>query len=245
MPRYKLTIEYEGTNYVGWQHQEGKISVQRTIENAIQKMSGEQILLTSCGRTDAGVHALGQVAHFDLKKEFSVFQIMMGINHHLQEEAIAITDCELVSSDFHSRFQAKMRHYQYKIENRRAKSVLMKNRAWHIAREIDVIKMRRGAKYLLGRHDFTSFRDGQCQAKTPLRTLHSLKITRQENLIVIDIAAPSFLHHMVRNIVGTLVLVGQGKITPLDVKKILAARNRTKSGANAPAHGLYFYRAEY
>lgn len=245
MPRYKIIIEYDGTNFAGWQKQKGAISVQQTIEDALAKLCQKEIIVHASGRTDAGVHALGQVAHFDLDKKIEDWQIRMALNHYLQDDAIAILSCEKTNDEFHSRFDAKIRHYQYQILNRRAKAVLTKNRAWHIPYELNLDSMKNASKYLIGKHDFTSFRDAECQAKSPIKTISNIKIEKTGENINITISAPSFLHHMVRNIVGTLVLAGGEKIKADDMKIILEAKDRSKSGPNAPAYGLYFYRVDY
>jgi tRNA pseudouridine38-40 synthase len=245
MPRYKIIIEYDGTNFAGWQKQKDTISVQKIIEDALAKLSEQEISVHASGRTDAGVHAIGQVAHFDLDKEMEDWKIRMALNHYLQSDAVAILSCTKVNNEFHSRFDAKLRHYQYKILNRRAKPVLSKYRAWHIPYELNLEAMKNSAKHLIGKHDFSSFRDAECQAKSPIRTLSKIEIEKIEENINITISAPSFLHHMVRNIVGTLVLVGGEKIKADDMKTILEAKDRTKSGPNAPAYGLYFYQVDY
>ena len=246
MIRYKITIEYDGSKYAGWQIQKDEISIEETIQKAIFKLSQEEVRIFGSGRTDAGVHALGQVAHFDLNKEFRPFEIMMGLNYHLkQNEKIAIIDCQIADKEFHSRFDTKLRHYQYRILNRRAQPILEENRVWHIPYELDIKEMENAASYLIGQHDFTSFRDSECQAKSPIKTIENIDIIKYDNLILINICAPSFLHHMVRNIVGTLVMAGGKKITDEKVKQILEARNRNKSGPNAPACGLYLYKVDY
>lgn len=245
MPRYKIIIEYDGTNFAGWQKQKDTISVQKTIEDALAKLSEKEITIHASGRTDAGVHALGQVAHFDLDKEMEDWKIRMALNHYLRNEAVVILSCTKTNDEFHSRFDAKLRHYQYKILNRRAGAVLSKNRAWHIPYELNLEAMKNAAKHLIGKYDFSSFRDAECQAKSPIRTLSKIEIEKIEENINITISAPSFLHHMVRNIVGTLVLVGGEKIKADDIKTILEAKDRTKSGPNAPAYGLYFCQVDY
>ena len=246
MNRYKIVIEYDGTNYHGWQKQYNQKTIQEAIEGAIFNISQENVELHCSGRTDAGVHATGQVAHFDLKKKFNkTFSILMGINHHLKQEAISIIECNQVDSNFHSRFNAKERFYQYKILNRYPKLSLDKNRMWQVSVKLDENKMQESAKFLIGKHDFSSFRDSECQSKNPIRTINNLKISRDNNLIIIDISAKSFLHHMVRNIVGTLILVGKNKITPQKIKEILNQKDRTKSGENAPAYGLYLTKVVY
>lgn len=246
MFRYQLTIEYQGTNFVGWQKQiDNPSSIQQTIEQAIFKLTGENVDLIASGRTDAGVHALAQIAHFDLKAEKSAFKMLAGLNHYLFNTDIAIINCQESTHDFHSRFNAKLRHYQYQILNRRAHLTLHKNRVWHIPYLLDLQSMQEASSYLIGQHDFTSFRDAECQASSPVKTIDNIGIAKEDDLIKINISAKSFLHHMVRNIVGTLVLVGGKKISALDVKKILAARNRRESGPNAPACGLYLTQINY
>lgn len=246
MPRFKITIEYDGTNYAGWQRQPDQISIQEIIENALEKSFNKKIEIFASGRTDAGVHAFGQIAHFDLDKNIGEFQLMMSINQNIGfNHPISITNCEIVADDFNARFHAKLRSYQYKIINRRAKLALDVNRVWQIPKEIDIKKMQEASKYLIGKHDFSSFRDSECQSQNPIRTIKDIKITKIDDLITIDVSAKSFLHHMVRNIVGTLFYVGKDKITVKDVEKILKAKDRTLSGPNAPACGLYFMEVQY
>lgn len=244
---YKLTIEYDGGSYCGFQKQSGilKKSVEEVLEEAVFKMSQQRPKIIACGRTDAGVHALGQVVNFDLKKQFSEQQIVSGLNSYLRQENVAILNCQIVKEDFHARFSAKMRHYRYVIINRRAPLVLEKSRAWHVSKKLDIEAMQQATKFLIGEHDFSSFRDAECQAKSPIRTIKKIAIIQNGEAIFIEISAKSFLHHMVRNIVGTLVLVGCKKIEVSKIKEILEAKDRTKSGPNAPATGLYFLRADY
>ena len=245
--RYKITIEYGGTGYCGFQKQFGipEKSVEEILEEAIFKMTQERPKIMVCGRTDAGVHALGQVVHFDLEKKFSDHQIPLGLNSYLRQENVAVLACETATEDFHARFNTKMRHYRYVIVNRRAPLVLQKNRAWHVAQNLDVNAMRESAKFLIGEHDFSSFRDAECQGKSPVKSIERIEIVQNGEEILIEVSAKSFLHHMVRNIVGTLVWVGSGKIGVLEMREILEAKDRTKSGPNAPACGLYFLRADY
>lgn len=247
LQRYKITIEYDGTDYVGFQKQSDTIkkSIEGVLEKAIFQMSGEEVKIFASGRTDAGVHALGQVVHFDLRKKFKNHQIVFGLNNYLRDENVAILRCELVDQNFHARFNAKMRHYRYLLVNRPAFLALQKNRAWQIGNKLDVLAMKKAAKFLVGKHDFSSFRDAECQAASAIRTIKEIKIKKTGEEISIEISAQSFLHHMVRNIVGTLVFVGLKKIEADQIKKILAARDRTKSGPNAPACGLYFLGADY
>lgn len=245
MARYKIIIEYDGSNYVGWQRQPKHISIQGKIEEGFSNLSKDKITIFASGRTDAGVHALKQVAHFDLETRLTSFQIMMSLNDYLKKEGIAIVHCEEIREDFHSRFDAKMRHYQYRILNRRAKATIDKNRVWQIPFELDLEEMKKASKYLIGKHDFTSFRDSQCQAQDPIRAIKKITITKEGDLILLDFSALSFLHHMVRNIVGTLVMAGGGKINADEMKNILEAKDRTKSGKNAPPWGLYFVGVDY
>jgi len=245
MPRYKITIEYDGTGFAGWQRQENSGSIQASIEEAIFKFSGENAAVFASGRTDAGVHALGQVAHFDLAKEAMDKEIRDGINFHIKPAAISILRGEKTAPDFHARFDAKKRYYRYRIINRISPPVLDRFRAWHIKENLNVEAMHDAAQILVGNHDFTSFRASECQAKSPVKTVDEIKVTKTAEEVIIDISALSFLHHMVRNITGTLRLVGGGRWTPEDVKKALMAKDRTTTGPTAPAHGLYFMRVEY
>lgn len=245
--RYKLTLEYDGTNYCGFQRQKeiNQPSIAQAVEEAIFKLSQERVKISGSGRTDTGVHALGQVVHFDLVKEFDPYKIVMALNNYLLDEAVVVLDCEIVDENFHARISAKMRHYSYVIINRRAPLSLEKNRAYHVARTLDVTAMDQAGKFLIGQHDFTSFRDAECQSSSPIKTIEHFSVSKIGEKILINVSAKSFLHHMVRNIVGTLVWVGLGKISADEVKEILAAKDRNKSGPNAPACGLYFLKSDY
>lgn len=252
--RYKLTIEYKGSDYYGWQRQEGLPTIQGAIEEAISKFSGQHVQLTTAGRTDAGVHARGQVTHVDFEdftKPMSGFDIAKAINAHLKPAPISVLSAEPVAEDFHARFSATNKLYRYRIIRRGAVLALDQELAWHFKRDLDVRAMQEGAQHLLGHHDFTSFRDSQCQAKTPMRTLDRLDVMTREydtcggQEIWIEAEGKSFLHHMVRNMVGTLTLVGDGKWKPEDMKAALTARDRTKAGPTAPADGLYLMRVDY
>ncbi len=245
MPRYKITIEYDGSNISGWQRQLNSSSVQQFIEEAIEKFSLQKTIVHGAGRTDSGVHALAQVAHFDLEKQHPTYVVLRAINHFLRPHKIVITACEIVSEDFHARFSAKKRHYRYIILNRQALSALDANRSWHVKEFLSIEKMQQAANLLLGKHDFTSFRALHCQASSPIKTLDEIKIYREDEQIIIAIKAQSFLHHMVRNIVGTLVPIGMGKLAVEDMSKILEEKNRKAAGPTAPAHGLYFSMVEY
>ena len=256
MTRYKLTIEYVGSNYAGWQRQEegGPKTIQGEIEAAIHAFSAQEVTIQCAGRTDAGVHAWGQVAHVDLdelSKPMEPFEITKAINAHLRPQPISILHTEIVDEDFHARFAAKNKLYVYRILNRQSFPAIEQGRLWHIRRPLDVPAMHEAAKVLIGNHDFSTFRDSECQAKNPVRTLDRLEITSQSYdphggaEIRIEAEAQSFLHHMVRNIVGTLTLVGEGKWSADDLKNALEARDRTKGGPTAPADGLYLQRIDY
>lgn len=248
MPRWKLTVEYRGSHYRGWQRQEGQASVQQALEEAIIGFSGQEARVHAAGRTDAGVHALGQVAHFDLdyKQEMTGFAMVNALNAHLREHDVSVVAAEIVPEEFHARFSAVSKLYTYKILNRTAPPCLGRGLVWHVRRPLDVAVMQEGANYLLGHHDFTTFRASECQAKSPLRTLDVLTIERVgAEEIHIHAEARSFLHHQVRNMVGTLEKVGEGRWQPLDVKTALEARDRRKAAPTAPATGLYLVAVRY
>lgn len=245
--RYKLTIEYDGTDILGWQRQLDGPSVQEYLETILEKLSGHHSEIAAAGRTDAGVHALGQVAHMDFDTTMEDWKIREAFNANLRElgAKVSIVSVEKVSDDFHARFSAKGRGYIYRIFNRRAASVLLENRVWWVPVELDVKKMCEGAKYLLGHHDFTSFRAAACQAKSPIKTLDKLDIEKNGDEIIFTVEARSFLHHQVRNMVGTLKMVGDGHLKPEDIKTILEAKNRSAAGVTAPACGLYLNKVMY
>ena len=245
MPRYKITIEYDGTPFSGWQIQANGPSVQAELARALEGLTGQHIIPRGAGRTDAGVHARGQVAHFDLKRDYAPETVRDALNFHLRPSPIAILDCETVDESFDARFSAQARHYLYRISNRRAPLVLDRNRAWQVALPLNATAMQEATQFLLGRHDFTTFRAAQCQAKSPLRTLSSLDIVREGETIIITTSARSFLHHQVRSIAGSLKLVGEGKWQPSDLRRALEERNRTACGPVAPACGLYFMKVVY
>ena len=245
--RYKIEIEYDGTNLVGWQKQREGESVQSLLSQAVKDFCGEEVEIFGAGRTDAGVHAIAQTAHFDISKEVESFKLREGLNFYLRsyDAPISVLTAEQVSQDFHSRFSAVSRSYIYRILNRRAPAVLGKDRVWWVPVPLDVEKMKEGAKYLLGHHDFTSFRAAECQALSPMKTLDKIEIEKHGDEIKFYIEAKSFLYHQVRNIVGTLKMVGDGHLKPEDVKIILEAKDRKKAGPTAPACGLYFYQVKY
>lgn len=251
--RYKLTIEYKGTDFYGWQRQPDLPTIQGSIEDAIKAFSGQDVEITTAGRTDAGVHARGQVAHVDFEpftKSMQPFEISKAINAHLRPAPIAILNTEIVDTEFNARFDATNKLYVYRIINRQGFLTFDKDLAWHVKRPLDAGAMHEAAQYLLGKHDFSTFRDSECQAKNPVRTLDRLDVQSFETAygaqeILIEAEAQSFLHHMVRNIVGTLSLVGEGKWQPEDIRKALNAKDRKAGGPTAPADGLYLVRIDY
>jgi len=245
VPRYKITIEYDGTPYVGWQIQDNGPTVQGLIIAAVAAFTGEKVDVRGAGRTDAGVHALGQVAHFDLQSERDTDTVCDALNAHLRPHPIAIVAAEKVPPEFDARFSAKRRHYLYRIANRRADLALDRNRMWRYSRPLDAVAMHEAAQRLVGNHDFTTFRAAECQAKSPVKTLDKLDATRIGDEIRVIAEARSFLHHQVRSMVGSLVLVGEGKWRADDLAKALAARNRSACGPVAPPDGLYLVRVEY
>jgi tRNA pseudouridine38-40 synthase len=245
MPRYKLTIEYDGAGLVGWQRQANGLSVQEALETAITKLSGEMTTVHGAGRTDAGVHALAQTAHVQLARAVEPEVLRSAVNHHLRPAAISIISVELVSDDFDARLSAIGRVYLYRILNRRAPPALERGRVWQVATPLDVEAMREGARHLVGHHDFSTFRDSLCQAKSPLKTLDALELRRGGDEIHIEARARSFLHHQVRNMAGTLKLVGLGRWHPDDVATALAARDRRAGGPTAPPEGLYLVEVCY
>ena len=258
MPRYKITIEYDGTNYCGWQKQDDQPSVQESIATAVLKFCGQEVDVVGAGRTDAGVHATAQVAHIDLPKEMTPFQVMQGINYYLfnsfdengkahetTHNKISILSAEPVNNDFSARFSATKRHYLYRIINRRSRLAIESGRAWQVVDTLDAEAMHKAAQLLVGHHDFTSFRDTRCQSKSPEKTLEQLDVKRYGDEIRVFASARSFLHHQVRIMVGTLAMVGKGKWEPEDILKALNARDRAKGGPTAPPDGLYLVKVDY
>lgn len=250
MTRWKLTIEYDGAPYSGWQYQDHVRSVQGEIEKAITAFCQQEIRIHVAGRTDAGVHARGQVAHFDLDygdRILTGHDLAKAVNAHLRlaKNTVAILKAEEVGEDFHARFSARNKFYLYRIINRAAPLTLERGKAWQVRRPLDVRAMQHAAKVLLGEHDFTTFRDSECQAKSPIKTLDRLDIVRAGDTIEFAVEGRSFLHHQVRNMVGTLSHVGEGKWTMQDVASALAAKDRTKGGVTAPSDGLYLMRVDY
>lgn len=245
MPRYKLTLEYDGSSFVGWQMQENGLSVQWRLARAIEDFSGERVIPSGAGRTDAGVHALGQVAHFDLEKDWDTDTVRDALNAQVRPDPISVLDCEIVPKSFDARFSAKARHYLYRIIDRRSPLVLERNRAWGVFRKLDAKAMHDAAQVLIGHHDFTTFRSTECQAKSPEKTLDRLEVSRHGEVIRIEASARSFLHNQVRSMVGSLKLVGDGRWTKADLDKALNARDRGACGPVAPACGLYLVKVDY
>lgn len=240
MQRFRITIEYDGRPYVGWQRQTNGLGVQQAIEEALVELSGEETLVYGSGRTDAGVHALGQVAHFDLEKDLSAKSIRDGLNYHLKPNPISILVAEPVHADFHARFDAVERRYLYRILNRRSPPTFDSGLVWWVpSASLDADAMHDAAQAFIGQHDFTSFRATQCQSKSPVKTVEEITVRRMGEELEISVRAKSFLHHQVRNFVGTLRLVGEGKWTRRDVEQALAARDRSAAGPTAAPDGLY------
>ncbi|HXY57482.1 MAG TPA: tRNA pseudouridine(38-40) synthase TruA [Methylocystis sp.] len=245
MPRYALTIEYDGGPFVGWQRQANGVSVQQRLEEAVFAIEGQRRVVHGAGRTDAGVHALGQVAHVDLKREWREDRLRDAINAHLLPDPIAVLSARAVGDDFEARFQARARHYRYLIDNRRAPLALDYGRAWHVKRALDADAMHAAAQALVGKFDFSTFRASECQAKSPVRTLDRLDVRRFGERIEILASAPSFLHHQVRSLAGSLEHVGSGKWRIEDLRHALEARDRARCGQVAPPHGLYLVGVDY
>lgn len=245
MTRWKLTLEYDGRPFVGWQRQANGMSVQQVLEEAVLKFSGVETTVQGAGRTDAGVHALAQVAHFDLDRDFPAETVRGALTFHTRPWPVAVLAAEAVGHDFHARFSATGRRYLYRIVNRRPPLTFDSGRAWHVMRPLDADAMHEAAQLLLGRHDFSTFRASLCQASSPVKTLDRLAVSRQGDEVRVEAAARSFLHHQVRNLVGTLELVGAGKWSAEAVRHALEARDRNRGGPTAPPDGLYFAGVEY
>jgi tRNA pseudouridine38-40 synthase len=245
MPRYKLTVEYDGTPFAGWQIQADQLTVQGVLTAAIEALSGEKTLVQGAGRTDAGVHAKAQVAHVDLAKEWDADTVRDALNAHLRPHPVAILAAERVGDDFNARTSAIRRHYLYRIVNRRADLTLNVGRAWRVARPLDVGTMHGAAQSLIGKHDFTTFRSTECQAKSPIKTLDVLDVGRLDEDVSIRAVARSFLHNQVRSMVGSLVAVGEGRWSANDLSKALNARDRAACAAVAPPEGLYLMQVDY
>ncbi|HEY0267515.1 MAG TPA: tRNA pseudouridine(38-40) synthase TruA [Rhizomicrobium sp.] len=243
--RYRLTIEYDGGPFVGWQRQAEGASVQGALEDAIEKLSGERVTVTGAGRTDAGVHALGQVAHFDLEKGFDPGKVRDALNHYLRPDPVSVLAAAEADGEFHARFSATARHYLFRILNRRSPPALEHGHVWHVSHALDAEAMHAAAQFLIGQHDFTTFRAAECQAQSPVKTLDRLDVSARADEIHIEASARSFLHHQIRSFAGTLKLVGEGKWRPRDVQAALQARDRARCGPVAPPGGLYLARVDY
>jgi len=245
LTRFALTLEFDGTPFLGLQRQSQGPSVQQSIEDALSRITGETVTLHSAGRTDAGVHALAMRSHVEIDKAFDTFRLMAALNAQLRPDPIAVTACEVVPDDWHARFSCTGRRYLYRIANRRAPLTLMRDKAWHIPQPLDADAMHRAAQALVGRHDFTTFRSVHCQAADPVKSLDRLDVERVADEIHIHAASRSFLHHQVRSMVGCLKLVGAGPWPETRIAAALEARDRNALGLNAPPHGLYFVEATY
>jgi len=245
MPRFKLILEYDGTPFVGWQRQENGLSVQEVVESAVFAMTGARVTAHGAGRTDAGVHARGQVAHVDLERDWSPFRLSEGLNALAQPHPVAVLGAERVSPDFDARHSATARHYLYRIVNRRAPLTFERSCAWRLKPRLDAEAMHAAARVLIGRHDFSTFRDSQCQANSPIRTLAQLDVKREDDEILFEASARSFLHRQVRSMVGTLVEVGAGRWSAGEFKAAFEAGDRSRCGPVAPPHGLYLVRVDY
>jgi tRNA pseudouridine38-40 synthase len=245
MSRYKLLLEYDGSGLVGWQRQSNGLSVQEILETAVERFCGRALTVHGAGRTDAGVHALAQAAHVDLPKESPPDVIRNALNQHVKPHAVSVLAVARVADNFDARRSARGRVYRFRILNRRAPASLERGRVWHVGAALDVAAMQEGARLLLGKHDFTSFRDSMCQARSPVKTLDALEVARDGDEILIEARARSFLHHQVRNMVGSLKLVGAGKWRAQHMAEALAARDRRAGGPTAPAEGLYLVEVIY
>jgi tRNA pseudouridine38-40 synthase len=243
--RWRLTIEYDGGPFMGWQRQEHGPSVQQALEEALERMTGEQAQFTAAGRTDAGVHALAMSAHVDVMKSLTPHRLREGLNALVRPQPISVLDVAEMAGDWHARFSCLGRRYLYRILNRRAPPALERGRVWHIAVPLDLGAMKEGAAHLVGRHDFTTFRSAHCQSDSPVKTLDSLEVSRVGEEIHMTAAARSFLHHQVRSMVGCVAMVGRGQWKADDIRRALEARDRSALGLNAPPHGLYFVEAIY
>lgn len=245
MPRYKIIVEYDGGPFVGWQRQDTGPSIQEALENAVFAFSGERAFVQGAGRTDAGVHALGQVAHFDLATEKRLEEVRGALTFHLKPHPIVVPSAEFAPDGFHARFSATYRRYRYRILNRRTPAALERGHVWHVPVLLDTEAMRAAASVLIGRHDFNSFRSINCQAKSSIKTLDELTVSRHGEEIHVEVGARSFLHNQVRILVGTLQLVGRGQWSTADVAAALAARDRTRAGPTAPPLGLFLLEVQY
>jgi len=245
MTRWKVTIEYDGAGFVGWQRQENGLGVQQALEKAVEKFAQQRVELFGAGRTDSGVHALGQVAHFDLDKDVDAATVRDALNYHSKPHPVVVLDAEAVDDEFHARFSARSRHYLYRILTRRSAPALDAGRVWHVSLPLDADAMHLAARELVGKHDFSSFRAAVCQADSPVKTLDVLTVSRLADEVHITASARSFLHNQIRILAGTLRQVGEGKWSADDVRRVLEARDRAVAGPTAPPDGLYLTKVEY
>lgn len=245
MQRYKLKIEYDGTKFVGWQFQKNGLSIQEVLQKAIFNLSNEKVVVTGAGRTDAGVHALGQTAHFDLEKKIKKKILLPGLNQHIGNKPIAILKVNKISKNFHSRFNAKKRTYEYIIINRESSLTLQKNKAWHIRKKLNIAIMKKGANLLLGTNNFSTFRASSCSAKSPIKTMENISIKKNKDNITLKFTSKSFLQNQVRSMVGCIKYLGEGKWNIKDFKKSFKSKSRSKCAPPAPACGLYLKNIKY
>ena len=245
MQRYKIKIEYDGTPFVGWQFQKNGTSVQKVLQDAIFLFSQEKTVVNGAGRTDSGVHAEEQVAHFDLKKKIEKKKFIKGVNKYIGNYPISVLEVRKVSRKFHSRYDAKQRVYRYIIVNRSSRLSLLKNKAWHISKNLNILKMKKGSKMLVGTHDFSTFRSSSCSANSPIKTLKKAKIKKRNNKIFIDFVSKSFLQQQVRSMVGCLKYLGEGKWSLKKFQKVFLSKTRSNCAPPAPAQGLYLAKIKY
>ena len=245
MNRYKIKIEYDGTPFVGWQFQKNGTSVQKVLQDAIFLFSQEKTVVNGAGRTDSGVHAEEQVAHFDLKKKIKKKKFIKGVNKYIGNYPISVLEVRKVSRKFHSRYDAKQRVYRYIIVNRSSRLSLLKNKAWHISKNLNILKMKKGSKMLVGTHDFSTFRSSSCSANSPIKTLKKAKIKKRDNKIFIDFVSKSFLQQQVRSMVGCLKYLGEGKWSLKKFQKVFLSKTRSNCAPPAPAQGLYLIKIKY
>ncbi len=245
MNRYKIKIEYDGTPFVGWQFQKNGTSVQKVLQDAIFLFSQEKTVVNGAGRTDSGVHAEEQVAHFDLKKKIEKKKFIKGVNKYIGNYPISVLEVRKVSRKFHSRYDAKQRVYRYIIVNRSSRLSLLKNKAWHISKNLNILKMKKGSKMLVGTHDFSTFRSSSCSANSPIKTLKKANIKKRNNKIFIDFVSKSFLQQQVRSMVGCLKYLGEGKWSLKKFQKVFLSKTRSNCAPPAPAQGLYLAKIKY
>ena len=245
MQRYQIKVEYDGTNFVGWQYQKNGLSIQEILQKAIFQFSREKVTVTGAGRTDAGVHAIAQIAHFDLKKNVKKKNFILGVNQYIGNKTVTILNIKKTHNQFHSRFDAKKRTYKYVIINRQSPLALQKNKAWHIRKKLDLEAMKKGTKLLLGNHDFSTFRASSCGAKSPIKTLKKISVSKNKERIIIEFTSKSFLQQQVRSMVGCIKYLGEGRWNIHDFKIVFKSKKRFKCAPPAPACGLYLKKIFY